>query len=141
MRWPLRILMALITITLMLSFNFGLPHHVGAAPSTAPAAVQGPINLALNKPATQSSTATGGAAGLAVDGNTNGNFFAGSVSHTLLDNQAWWQVDLTTVGLKLHTDINRLAAKRFAWNFLNHCIVLDTISFFRGNVQRELVAF
>ncbi|MBI1761205.1 MAG: NPCBM/NEW2 domain-containing protein, partial [Acidobacteria bacterium] len=52
-------------------------------------------NLAQGKPATQASIYEVAAAGLAVDGNTNGNYAAGSVSHT---NSAaandWWQVDL-----------------------------------------------
>jgi hypothetical protein len=56
-----------------------------------------PTNIALNKPATQSSTladyATTGPGG-AVDGNTDDNFFDGSVTHTNLDTNAWWQVDL-----------------------------------------------
>ena len=47
--------------------------------------------------ATQSSTfpgyPTAGAAS-AVDGNTDGNFFDGSVTATNLDPNAWWQVDL-----------------------------------------------
>jgi uncharacterized repeat protein (TIGR01451 family) len=54
-------------------------------------------NLALGKPVAQSSTlpgyATAGPAG-AVDGNTDGNFFDGSVTHTNLENNPWWQVDL-----------------------------------------------
>jgi len=54
-------------------------------------------DLALNKPATQSSTlpdyATTGPQG-AVDGNTDGNFFHGSVTHTNAEANAWWQVDL-----------------------------------------------
>jgi uncharacterized repeat protein (TIGR01451 family) len=54
-------------------------------------------NLAVGKLASQSSTlpvyATTGAAG-AVDGNTDGNFFDGSVTHTNLETNAWWQVDL-----------------------------------------------
>lgn len=54
-------------------------------------------NLALGKPATQSSTlpgyATGGPAA-AVDGVTDGNFFNGSVTHTNLENSPWWQVDI-----------------------------------------------
>jgi len=29
-----------------------------------------------------------------VDGNTNGNYFGGSVSQTAADANAWWQVDL-----------------------------------------------
>lgn len=56
-------------------------------------------NLALNKPATQSSTLTGlptAVAASAVDGNTDGNFFHGSVASTSDNstNQPWWQVDL-----------------------------------------------
>ncbi|HEY9261985.1 discoidin domain-containing protein, partial [Chitinophaga sp.] len=55
-------------------------------------------NLALNKPAAQSSDhgATSGLAPLAVDGNTNGDFFSNSVTSTAdaLTNQPWWQVDL-----------------------------------------------
>ncbi|WP_190093708.1 alpha-L-fucosidase [Streptomyces melanogenes] len=56
-------------------------------------------NLALGRPATQSSTldTTRSTADRAVDGNTNGNYFAGSVTHTTdkpLDTNPWWQVDL-----------------------------------------------
>jgi len=54
-------------------------------------------DLAQGKTATQSSTygpATGAAN--AVDGNTDGNFNHGSVTHTGLDSTAWWQVDLGT---------------------------------------------
>ena len=52
-------------------------------------------NLALNQPATQSSTAYDGAAGLAVDGNTNGAYGGGSVTHTQENSQnPWWRVDL-----------------------------------------------
>jgi len=57
----------------------------------------GASNVSVGKTATQSSNLPGyttvGAA-LAVDGNTDGNFFDGSVSHTNLDANAWWQVDL-----------------------------------------------
>ena len=54
-------------------------------------------NLAAGKTATQSSTLPGFAtagAGAAVDGNTDGNFYDGSVTHTNLDANAWWQVDM-----------------------------------------------
>jgi hypothetical protein len=54
----------------------------------------GGSNLALGRPATQSSTyATAGPAA-AVDGNTDGNFGDGSVTATNADPNAWWQVDL-----------------------------------------------
>ncbi|MFE7549313.1 alpha-L-fucosidase [Streptomyces gardneri] len=54
-------------------------------------------NLALRKPATQSSTGHNGAPGRAVDGNTGGNWPGNSVTHTSetpLDTNPWWQVDL-----------------------------------------------
>nr|XP_014433017.1 uncharacterized protein LOC102447856 isoform X1 [Pelodiscus sinensis]XP_025044467.1 uncharacterized protein LOC102447856 isoform X1 [Pelodiscus sinensis]XP_025044468.1 uncharacterized protein LOC102447856 isoform X1 [Pelodiscus sinensis] len=55
-------------------------------------------NLALGRPATQSSTHkddTGKAEpGRAVDGNRDGNYKQGSCSLTKLENEPWWNVDL-----------------------------------------------
>ncbi|HSS19547.1 MAG TPA: discoidin domain-containing protein [Pyrinomonadaceae bacterium] len=68
-----------------------------------------PINLALNKPASQSSVAFGGVAGNALDGNTNGN---ASYTHTNNDFHAWWQVDLGDIYL-----INQLNL----WNRTDCC--------------------
>ena len=53
-------------------------------------------NLALTGIATQVSTAYGGDASRAIDGNTNGSYNGGnSVTHTLnSETNAWWQVDL-----------------------------------------------
>ncbi|MGC9400243.1 MAG: LamG-like jellyroll fold domain-containing protein [Anaerolineae bacterium] len=61
--------------------------HDGVARST--------VNVAVGKTATQSSDYLGqyGAA-LAVDGNTSGDFQAGSVTHTNNEYRPWWQVDL-----------------------------------------------
>lgn len=76
-------------------------------------------NLALGRPATQSSDykSTSGAA-LAVDGNTNGAFSAGSVTDTKEDtaseNQPWWQVDLGSV--------QSLGSVR-VWNRTDSCCV------------------
>jgi RHS repeat-associated protein len=59
-----------------------------------------PLNLALGKVATQSSTlafSPPGDASHAVDGNTYGNYMAGSVTHTNGESQPWWQVDLGSV--------------------------------------------
>lgn len=59
-----------------------------------------PVNLALNRPATQSSNYSGGGAlaPLAVDGNTNGNWWSSfSVSSTAWQSQPWWEVDLGAV--------------------------------------------
>ena len=54
-----------------------------------------PVNLALKKPARQSSTAFDGPADLAVDGNTNGHYFeAKSTTHTSGEDNPWWEVDL-----------------------------------------------
>jgi len=56
------------------------------------------VNLALGKPATQSSDIdkVNGKASLAVDGNTDGTWTNGSVTHTVDggSENPWWQVDL-----------------------------------------------
>jgi len=52
-------------------------------------------NVALKKKATQSSVSEwGGPPKLAVDGNTSGNWDDGSVAHTGLGANEWWEVDL-----------------------------------------------
>ena len=51
-------------------------------------------NLAQGKPTVQKSTYGSGHAGKAVDGNTNGNWGHGSVTHTNGEATPWWQVDL-----------------------------------------------
>jgi len=64
--------------------------------ATAGAVPGGLVNLARGKAALQSSTGYGGSADRAVDGNTNGNYFAGSMTHTqeAALPEPWWQVDL-----------------------------------------------
>ena len=52
------------------------------------------LNISQGKPATQSSTLYGSDASRAVDGDTNGSWGSGSVSHTDDNQYAWWQVDL-----------------------------------------------
>ncbi|MEM7132887.1 MAG: SdrD B-like domain-containing protein [Chloroflexota bacterium] len=67
-------------------------------------------NVATNGSATQSSTDAGGSPGRAIDGNTNGNYGAGSVTHTGNQANAWWHLDLgqvydiTTIRLWNRTD-------------------------------------
>ena len=51
-------------------------------------------NLALNKPALQSSVYKLGFAKKAVDGNMDTNYLHHSCSHTLRQRGAWWVVDL-----------------------------------------------
>jgi len=53
------------------------------------------VKIALaGKPTTQSSTSHDGVSERAVDGNTNGNYGAGSCTHTENQANAWWTVDL-----------------------------------------------
>jgi DNA-binding beta-propeller fold protein YncE len=54
------------------------------------------VNLSQGKVTTQSSTGIGAWASRAVDGRTDGNFWNGSVTHSLTETQQppWWQVDL-----------------------------------------------
>ncbi|KAI8493616.1 hypothetical protein Bbelb_285370 [Branchiostoma belcheri] len=51
-------------------------------------------NIALNRPATQSSTAYEGAPGRAVDGNTSPAYSSNSCTHTRNTRNPWWRVDL-----------------------------------------------
>ncbi|WP_344246647.1 glycosyl hydrolase family 95 catalytic domain-containing protein [Isoptericola hypogeus] len=51
-------------------------------------------NLARGKPSSQSSVVSGGVPSRAVDGDTDGVWGNGSVTHTASQNQPWWQVDL-----------------------------------------------
>jgi hypothetical protein len=63
--------------------------------SLAEVQVFSPANLALGKPAIQSSTIEAQTdAARAVDGNINGTYDGYSLTHTSYDSQAWWQIDL-----------------------------------------------
>ncbi len=52
-------------------------------------------NIATMGKATQSSTDFAGAAELAVDGNTDGQYENKSVTHTAVSDNPWWELDLT----------------------------------------------
>lgn len=54
------------------------------------------VNLAASKTTTESSNPFGGNPSRAVDGNTDGNWYGNSVTHTGYEPNAWWQVDLST---------------------------------------------
>src|SRR5438876_404463 len=68
-----------------------------SAPVDVSVYVAAGANIALNQAVIQSSTAYGGLAGRAVDGNTNGNWSASSVTGTDYQTQPWWQVDCGSV--------------------------------------------
>ncbi|MFO7745029.1 MAG: discoidin domain-containing protein, partial [Psychroflexus sp.] len=53
-----------------------------------------PSNIALFKPAKQINTFEAGHANRAVDGNTDGHWHRGSVSHTNGSQNPWWEVNL-----------------------------------------------
>jgi uncharacterized repeat protein (TIGR01451 family) len=96
-----------ITVTVNIASNASSPvtnqvNVSGGGSATASATdstniIPSSSDLAQGKTATQSSTydSRTGAAN-AVDGNTDGNYLHGSISHTNLDANAWWQVDLGT---------------------------------------------
>ncbi|QDH79848.1 DUF1735 domain-containing protein [Echinicola soli] len=56
-----------------------------------------PPNIAVGKPTSQKSTAHGGISSRAVDGNTNGFWANGSITHTGTRDQDWWEVDLEEI--------------------------------------------
>jgi hypothetical protein len=72
---------------------------------------RGRTNLALHGEASQSSTAFDAPARLAIDGNTNGDFDAKSVTHTESSTNPWWEVDL-----KESRPIDRITI----WNRTDH---------------------
>jgi hypothetical protein len=81
--------------------GLGAPGATAAPPSGGAAKAQAASpttddNLALGRTATQSSELEGleAPASRAVDGNTDGAFWDGSISHTGDEVQPWWQVDL-----------------------------------------------
>ena len=54
-------------------------------------------NIASEGVASQNSTGFGGPAGLAIDGDTNGFYQNGSVSHTAVGKDPWFEVDLKSI--------------------------------------------
>lgn len=56
--------------------------------------LSGKENIARKGTAKQSSTSHGGSAHLAIDGNTDGAFNGGSVTHTNPNPSPWWELDL-----------------------------------------------
>jgi hypothetical protein len=92
----------------------------------------GATNLALGKTASQSSTLpTTPAASAAVDGNTDGAFYAGSVTATNLEANPWWQVDLgtsTSVGSVTIWNRTDCCASRLSdyWLFISNTPFLST---------------
>ena len=56
--------------------------------------LRGDRNLTIDGIASQSSIASNGAAARAIDGETNGNYPSGSVTHTPAITDPWWEVDL-----------------------------------------------
>lgn len=80
-------------MTRALGWLFG-PLAIVAVAATA--ALATPFNIAPSGTATQSSTGFGGPPELAIDGNRNGAYFNGSVTHTNSQNGAFWEVAFST---------------------------------------------
>jgi hypothetical protein len=71
------------------------PEHLGSSHEALSAPTRsGYLNIAQGHTATSSSIGYGGAPSRAVDGNTDGQFFDGSVTHTNFEAAPWWQVTL-----------------------------------------------
>ncbi|MCM2372251.1 DUF1553 domain-containing protein [Aporhodopirellula aestuarii] len=77
-------------------------------------------NVASRGTATQSSTRSGGNVQYAIDGNTDGDFKAGSVTHTEIENAPWLEVDfgstqpIESVAIWNRTDGGKAIAGRLA---------------------------
>ncbi|MEI6703150.1 MAG: discoidin domain-containing protein [Deltaproteobacteria bacterium] len=94
-------------------------------------------NLALKKTARQSSTGYGGNPERAVDGNRDGNYNSGSISHTNNMPNEWWEVDLGgqkqigTIKLWNRTDC---CSERLS----NFHVMVSPQPFLGGNLQAVL---
>merc|ERR1712232_34054 len=66
-------------------------------PTESPTHDRGDANIAIHGRASQSTTRNGGVASRAIDNNTNGFWQFNSVTHTDLDVNPWWKVNLRTV--------------------------------------------
>lgn len=95
------------------------------------------VNLAQGKDTAQSSTYPNAPAHLAVDGDTNRDFNAGSVANTNLENEPWWQVDL---GEQLEIGRIKLTNRTDCCNErLSHFYVLVSETDMRGRSLASLV--
>ncbi len=84
------------TVAGMKSAGFSFRSQLSILTDTSEA--QEGVNIALHKSTRQSSTAHGGSASRAVDGNTIGQWHNGSVTHSgYHESQPWWFVDLGSV--------------------------------------------
>ena len=75
----------------MLNLRFAI---LAALPGLATAQF---TNVATSGTATQSSTSNGGLPARAIDGNTDGVWGNGSVTHTALGVHEWWEVALPSI--------------------------------------------
>lgn len=134
---------------------------VTPAPEPTPVVTPTPtfaVNLALSKTATQSSTDFNGEAARAVDGNTDGAYRNNSITHTEVETQPWWQVDLGAVEYLSHINIfnrtdnccsNRLSdfyllvsKSAFESSDLNETISqTGVVSYYFGSVINESATF
>ena len=99
-----------------------------------------PINLALNQNTSQSSDYSGNEAGaeLAVDGNTNGNWYQDfSVSSTSWQNNPWWEVELAE--LSTITEIKVWSRTDCCANFLsNYYVFVSDFPFLSDDLNETL---
>lgn len=72
-------------------------------------------NIALNQPCWESSESYDGACGRALDGNSDGEYFSNSCTHTNNENQAWWAVDLGKSYAISHIEVGNRDILRKHW--------------------------
>lgn len=106
-----------------------------------------PLNVATKGTASQSSTYFGdgddntpaGYASNAIDGNTNGNYFSGSVTHTLDQPNSYWEValdgtySLSSIVLFNRSDSSPLRLSNFRVTVYNGQVAVTSSDFFVGS--------
>lgn len=103
--------------------------------TTTPEAV---TNIALGKTVQQSSTAYGGKASRAIDGDTDGIWRNGSVSHTAAEAQAWWEIDLGSVNDIEYIDLYNRTDSCCSSRLSNFYILVSDSAFESTNLDETL---
>ncbi len=96
------------------------------------------MNLALHKAASQSSISHEGLAELAVDGNTDGRWAGLSITHTAVEPQPWWQVDLGESKYISHINIHNRTDSCCSQRLADFYVLVSETPFISADLDESL---
>ncbi|MBW7944186.1 DUF2341 domain-containing protein [Patescibacteria group bacterium] len=128
------------------NFELTFPSPQIPTPVPTPSPVPSPdpceVNIVQGKTTSQSSSPiTPGASSLAADGNTDGDWNNGSVSHTAEEANAWWQVDLGQSYNLSDVDIYNRTDGTTATRLSNYHVLISEFPFISTNLATTISSF